>query len=55
LLVVGNQWAAAGESVSTITELYCRGRFGKAILTQQEIDLAYQSLRQLTLIDPPSR
>ncbi|THJ22327.1 MAG: DUF3488 domain-containing protein [Nitrospira sp. CG24D] len=55
LLVVGNQWEAAGESVSTITELYCRGRFGKAMLTQQEIDLAYQSLRQLTLIDPPSR
>lgn len=55
LLVVGNQWAAAGESVSTITELYCRGRFGKAILTQQEIDLAYHSLRQLTLLDPPSR
>ena len=55
LLVVGNQWAAAGESMSTITELYCRGRFGKAILTQQEIDLAYQSLRQLTSLDPPSR
>ena len=55
LLVVGRQWAAAGESVSTITELYCRGRFGKAILTQQEIDLAYHSLRQLTLLDPPSR
>lgn len=55
LLVVGNQWAAAGESVSTVTELYCRGRFGKAILTKQEIELAYQSLRQLTLLDPPSR
>lgn len=55
LLVVGNQWAAASESVATVTELYCRGRFGKAILTQQEIGLAYQSLRQLTLIDPPSR
>lgn len=55
LLVVGNQWAAAGEAVSTITELYCRGRFGKAILTRQEIDLAYQSLRQLTSLDPPSR
>jgi transglutaminase-like putative cysteine protease len=55
LLVVGNQWAAASESVATVTELYCRGRFGKAILTQQEIGLAYQSLRQLTLLDPPSR
>ena len=55
LLVVGNQWAAAGESVSTITELYCRGRFGKMMLTQQEIDLAYHSFRQLTLLDPPSR
>ena len=55
LLVVGSQWAAAVELVSTITELYCRGRFGKAILTQQEIDLAHHSLRQLTLLDPPSR
>lgn len=55
LQLVQQQWAAAAESVSTITELYCRGRFGKAILTQQEIDLAYQSLRQLTLLDPPSR
>ncbi|MDO9119520.1 MAG: DUF3488 and transglutaminase-like domain-containing protein [Nitrospira sp.] len=54
-LVVGNQWAAAAESVSMITELYCRGRFGKAILTQQEIDLAYHSLRQLALLDPPSK
>jgi transglutaminase-like putative cysteine protease len=54
-LTVGNQWTAAGESVSMITELYCRGRFGKATLTQQEIDLAYHSLRQLTLLDPPSR
>ena len=55
LLIVGNQWAAAAESVSTITDLYCRGRFGKAILTQQEIDLAYHSLRQLALLDPPSK
>jgi protein-glutamine gamma-glutamyltransferase len=55
LQLVQQQWAAATESVSTVTELYCRGRFGKAILTQQEIDLAYHSLRQLTLLDPPSR
>ncbi len=55
LLVVKNQWAAAAEFVSTITELYCRRRFGRMMLTQQEIDLAYHSLRQLTLLDPPSR
>lgn len=55
LLVVGSQWAAAAESVSTITELYCRGRFGKALLSQQEIDLAYHSLRQLARLDPPSK
>ncbi|NOS78541.1 MAG: DUF3488 domain-containing protein [Nitrospira sp.] len=55
LQLVQQQWAAAGESVSTITELYCRGRFGKVILTQQEIDLAYHNLRQLTLLDPPLR
>lgn len=54
LRVVQQQWVAAGGSVATITELYCRGRFGKAILSQQEIDLAYHSLRQLALLDPPS-
>ncbi len=54
LRLVQQQWAAAGELVATITELYCRGRFGKMILTQQEIDLAYRSLKQLTLLDPPA-
>lgn len=54
LLLVRQQWAAAGEFVATITELYCRGRFGKIVLTQQEIDLAYHSLKQLTLLDPPA-
>jgi len=53
LRLVQQRWAVAGESVATITELYCRGRFGKVILTQQEIDLAYHSLRQLALLDPP--
>ncbi|MCS6286173.1 MAG: DUF3488 domain-containing protein [Nitrospira sp.] len=54
LLLVQQQWAAAAEFVATITELYCRGRFGKMILTQQEIDLAYHSLKQLTQLDPPA-
>ncbi|ULA65398.1 MAG: TGc domain-containing protein [Nitrospira sp.] len=53
LRLVRQQWAVAGESVGTITELYCRGRFGKVILTQQEIELAYRSLKQLALLDPP--
>lgn len=53
LQLVHQRWAAAAESVSTITELYCRGRFGKANLSQHEIELAYHSLRQLTLLDPP--
>ncbi|MEQ1794953.1 MAG: DUF3488 and transglutaminase-like domain-containing protein [Nitrospira sp.] len=54
LRLVQRQWTVAGESVATITELYCRGRFGKVILTQEEMDLAYHSLRQLALLDPPS-
>ena len=54
LRLVQQQWAAAGAPVETITELYCRGRFGKVILTQQEIDLAYHSLKQLALLEPPA-
>ena len=54
LRLVQQQWAAAGALVETITELYCRGRFGKVILTQQEIDLAYHSLKQLALLEPPA-
>jgi len=55
LRLVQQRWAAAGESVAAITELYCRGRFGKAILTRQEIDCAYHSLRQLSLLEPPPK
>lgn len=54
LRLVQQQWAGAGELVATITDLYCRGRFGKINLTQHEIDLAYRSLKQLTLLDPPA-
>ena len=50
---VKEQWAQAGESMATVTDLYCRGRFGQVALTKEELDRAQQSLRQLTRLDPP--
>lgn len=41
------QWADAFPLVATITELYCRGRFGNATLTSDEYTIAHNKLRQL--------
>ena len=50
---VKRQWAQAGELMATVTDLYCRGRFGQVALTTEELDRARQSLRQLARLDPP--
>lgn len=41
------QWADAFPLAATITELYCRGRFGNATLTSDEYTIARNKLRQL--------
>ncbi len=45
--LVRTRWAGALTFVATITELYCRGRFGGSRLTEDELALARQSLDQL--------
>lgn len=50
LNVVHEQWAGAGSLVTTITELYCRGRFGPTGMTEEDLLLAQQALRQLLLL-----
>lgn len=50
---IKSRWAQAGDTMMTLTELYCRGRFGQTALTKDELALAQESLRQLALLDPP--
>ena len=53
LRVVQREWASASTAVATVTELYCRGRFGEIPLSREELELAYQSLREVKLQEPP--
>lgn len=49
--VTREQWADAVLAVTTITELYCRGRFGKFPVTQEEYRSAQDQLRQLMVLE----
>jgi hypothetical protein len=51
LHTIRQQWSAASPQVATITELYCRARFGHRILTDSELLLAHQHLRHLMGLD----
>jgi hypothetical protein len=53
LRVTRMQWNEAGSVVETITELYCRARFGCRGLTQEELHSAQDCFRRLTALDPP--
>ncbi|MGQ0693956.1 MAG: transglutaminase TgpA family protein [Nitrospiraceae bacterium] len=53
LRVVQRDWASASVAVATVTELYCRGRFGEIPLSKEELELAYQSLRDVKVLEPP--
>lgn len=50
---VQQRWKEAGECVIPITDLYCRGRFGRETLTAKDMEVAYHHLKQLLLLDPP--
>ncbi len=52
---IKSQWAQAGDTMATLTDLYCRGRYGQVSLTKEDLARARESLRQLTLLDPPVR
>ena len=47
------RWGEANSAVSSITELYCRARFGGILLTDEELQLAKDRLTQLTSLEKP--
>jgi transglutaminase-like putative cysteine protease len=47
------QWSEAGSAVATITELYCRARFGQIHLTHEQLQSAEDRFRQLIAMDRP--
>lgn len=53
LRLIQQEWAEAGSAVATITELYCRSRFGHILLTKEELSLAQKNLRQLLALERP--
>ena len=47
------RWNEANPAVALITELYCRARFGGIRLSDEELQLARDRLRQLTMLEKP--
>ncbi len=47
LSMIGQTWKTAEKEAATITELYCRARFGHIPPTDEELQQAQDSLRQL--------
>ncbi|HEX5544947.1 MAG TPA: transglutaminase domain-containing protein, partial [Nitrospira sp.] len=47
------KWSDANSAVASITELYCRTRFGHIPLTEEELSLAEDHLRHLKALDKP--
>ncbi len=46
--IIQAQWSTAGTAVASITELYCRARFGGVPLTREELHRAQETFHQLT-------
>ena len=51
LHTIHREWNEAKTPAATITELYCRARFGHGILTDHELRLAEDHLRHLTSLE----
>ncbi|MDK2744396.1 MAG: DUF3488 and transglutaminase-like domain-containing protein [Nitrospira sp. BO4] len=47
------KWSDANSAVALITELYCRTRFGRMLLTKEELRLAENNLRHLIALPKP--
>ncbi len=47
------RWSDAASAVASITELYCRARFGHIPPTREELSLAEDHLRDLMALDKP--
>jgi hypothetical protein len=46
--IIQEQWTTAGTAVASITELYCRARFGRVPPTKEELHGAQETFHQLT-------
>lgn len=46
--IIQAQWSAADTAVASITELYCRARFGRVPLTREELHRAQETFHRLT-------
>jgi hypothetical protein len=42
-----DQWKEIGSIVAVVTEMYCRARFGRMTLTEEELRVAQQHIQQL--------
>jgi hypothetical protein len=51
LRTIQKEWSPAGTAVATVTEYYCRARFGRTRLTPTELDQAEASLREVTRLE----
>ena len=51
--VTRRRWGEANSSVASITELYCRARFGGILLTDEELQFAKDRLTELTSLEKP--
>ncbi|MBX3319217.1 MAG: DUF3488 domain-containing protein [Nitrospira sp.] len=51
--VTCRKWGQANSAVASITELYCKARFGGILLTDEELQLAKDRMTQLTSLEKP--
>ncbi|MGC4097690.1 MAG: DUF3488 and transglutaminase-like domain-containing protein [Nitrospira sp.] len=51
--LIQERWSEASSAVASITELYCRTRFGQIPPTREELSLAENHLRSLMALDKP--
>ena len=51
--VIQEQWNTASTAVASITELYCRARFGRVPVTQEELHRARETLHRLRSLSRP--
>ena len=47
------RWSNAGSAVASITDIYCRARFGQIHPTREELSLAENHLRDLMTLEKP--
>ncbi|ALA56697.1 transglutaminase TgpA family protein [Nitrospira moscoviensis] len=51
LALIRQEWTQAGAPAAILTDLYCRGRFGPAALSEEDLLQAQHSLRELLALE----